>query len=126
MPKNSDSMNDTKPILKKVWQIIEEKQGQEVTILDVREIASFTSFFVICEGRNKKQLQAICDELTHRLKKEEGLRPSHIEGFREAQWILLDYLEFVIHIFDPKTRSFYAIERLWSDGVRLEAQALSA
>lgn len=119
-------MTDTKNLLKVVWQVIEEKHGHDVTVLDVREIASFGSFFVICEGLNKKQNQTICDALTLKLKTEEHLRPDHIEGYREAQWILIDYLSFVIHIFLPETRRFYNLEKLWGDGIRLEPQALSA
>ena len=119
-------MKDTKAILKEVWKIIDEKQGQDVLILDVREISSFTSFFVLCEGRNPKQSQAISDAISLTLKQEHRLVPEHVEGYREAHWILLDYADFIVHIFGPETRSFYSLEKLWGDGIRLEGQALSA
>ena len=119
-------MKDTKAILKEVWKIIDEKQGQDVLILDVREISSFSSFFVLCEGRNPKQNQAISDAITVTLKQEYGFLPEHVEGYREASWILIDYGDFIVHIFGSETRSFYSLEKLWGDGIRLEGQALSA
>lgn len=119
-------MNQTKRVLTKVYRAIDAKKGEEVVILDVSKVSSFTDFFVICQGSNLKQNQAICDEIELKLKKEEHLTPNHIEGYREAEWILLDYLNFVVHIFSPQARQFYKLEKLWSDGHEVEPRALSA
>ncbi|MFH1965639.1 MAG: ribosome silencing factor [Acidobacteriota bacterium] len=107
-------------ILKKVKQLIEDKKGDKVTIIDVSEVSSFTDFFIICQGYNSRQNQAICDELREKLKKEDDIRPAHIEGYQTADWILLDYLDFIVHVFTEKTREFYKVERLWNDGKILE------
>lgn len=119
-------MKDTKRILKKACDAIEDKKGQQLTVLDVQDIASFTRFLVICDGRNQRQNQAICDSVITKLKREERVAPSHVEGYQEAGWILIDYLEFIIHIFSTEARDFYRLDKLWSDGVRLEPQALIA
>ncbi|MFQ5738426.1 MAG: ribosome silencing factor [Acidobacteriota bacterium] len=95
-------------------------------VLDVSEISSFTDFFVICHGNNRKQNQAICDQIVHELRKERHLSPSHLEGYANAEWILLDYLDFVVHIFSQQTRDFYKLEKLWGDGIAVEPRALSA
>ncbi len=119
-------MKDTKKTLKKVCEAIEDKKGHQLTVLDVHDIASFTQFLVICDGQNQRQNQAICDSVITKLKKEESLRPSHVEGYQEASWILIDYLEFIIHVFSAEARDFYRMDKLWSDGVRLEPRALIA
>ncbi|MDA2927311.1 ribosome silencing factor [Acidobacteria bacterium AH-259-G07] len=119
-------MKKTKIVLKKVCQAIEGKKGDHVTIFDVSKISSFTDFFVICHGYNEKQNQAICDEIMEKLKKEAHLFPNHVEGYQHAEWILLDYLDFVVHIFSTRARQFYKLEKLWSDGIEVEPKALPA
>ncbi len=119
-------MKKTKTLLKKVCEAIESKQGDEVTILDVSKISSFTDFFVICHGHNIRQNQAICDEILERLKKEEHRPPTHVEGYQHADWILMDYLDFVVHIFSLRTRQSYKLEKLWGDGIQVKPKALSA
>lgn len=113
-------------VLKKVCQAIESKKGEEIAILDISQVSSFTDFFIICQGGNPKQNQAICDEIRAKLKKEAHLVPSHMEGYQEAEWILVDYLNFVVHIFSIGARRFYALERLWSDGVSIQVPAQTA
>jgi len=113
-------------VLRKVCEAIEDKKGDDVTILDVSKISTFADFFVICNGHNNKQNQAICDEITTKLKKEARLSPRQIEGYHHADWILIDYLDFVIHIFSVKAREFYRLESLWSDAVEVKPKALSA
>jgi ribosome-associated protein len=78
----------------------------------------FTDYFVICSGSNPRQIQAICDEVEQRLSKA-GLRPTHIEGYKQAEWVLLDYLDFVVHVFSQKARNFYNLERLWKSAKQL-------
>ena len=119
-------MKKTKTVLRKVCEAIESKKGDEVTILDVSKISSFTDFFVICHGQNDKQNQAICDEIMEKLKKEKHRFPVHVEGYRHAQWILMDYLDFVVHILSPRTRLSYKLESLWGDGVEVKPKALTA
>jgi ribosome-associated protein len=119
-------MNKTEATLKRVCAAIESKKGDEIVVLDVSKISSFTDYFVLCQGYNQKQNQAICDEVISVLKKEEQLVPSHIEGYQEGEWILLDYFGFVVHIFSQKARQFYKLEKLWGDAVALQPEALRA
>ncbi len=100
-------------------QAAQDKKALDVTLLDVRGIASFTDNFIICSGTSVPQNQAISDEILLKLK-QEGRIPNHIEGYRQAEWILMDYSDFVVHIFLPKTRAFYNLERLWREAPRLE------
>lgn len=119
-------MNDMKKNLARICQAIADKKGEEVCVLDVSKISSFTSYFVICQGQNARQNQAICDEIVEMLKRDRAVAPLHVEGYQHAEWILLDYIDFVIHIFLGPTRKFYKLEKLWSDGVEIEPAALSA
>ncbi|MDA2933769.1 ribosome silencing factor [Acidobacteria bacterium AH-259-D05] len=119
-------MKQTKTVLKKVCKAIEGKKGDDVTILDVSRTSSFTDFFVICHGLNDKQNQAICDEIMEKLKKEEHRFPNHIEGYQHAEWILMDYLDIVVHIFSSRTRESYNLEKLWSDGIEVKPKVLTA
>ena len=119
-------MSQIKSTLRTVCQAVEDKQGEAVLVLDVSKASSFADFFVVCNGRNPKQNQTICDEIVQRLKKGGKGAPDHLEGYRKADWILIDYLELVIHIFLPETREFYKLERLWSDGEEVQSQLASA
>src|SRR6266403_4933843 len=96
-----------------------EKKAINLTVLDLREIASFTDFFVIATGTNRRQVQAISDEVVEHLKRQ-GTRAARVEGFQTAEWILIDYGDFVVHVFDEKARSFYDLERLWREGKRID------
>ena len=119
-------MSDVTQKLAKVCQVIEGKKGEDIQVLDISQISSFTDFFILCHGNNEKQIQAICDAIREVLAKEEQTRPAHVEGYRNAAWVLLDYLDFVVHIFSEPTRRFYNLEKLWSDGTEVNRQALSA
>lgn len=83
-------------------------------MLDVRASTSFTDYFIICSGANSRQIQAIADEVEQRLKKN-GEYPSSIEGYENSEWVLVDYGDFVVHIFSEKARTYYDLERLWRD-----------
>jgi ribosome-associated protein len=100
-------------------QAAQDKKALDVTLLDLRGIASFTDNFIICSGTSAPQNQAISDEILLKLK-HEGRIPNHIEGYRQAEWILMDYSDFIVHIFSPKTRAFYNLERLWREAPRTE------
>jgi ribosome-associated protein len=92
----------------------EDKQAKDIRVLDLREITSFADHFVICSGNNTRQVQAISDEIEMRLKKL-GERAISIEGYEHAEWVLMDYGDYLIHIFSPKSREYYDLERLWRD-----------
>lgn len=96
-----------------------EKKALNTVVLDLREIASFTDYFVITSGNNERQVQAISDEIVETLKKA-GSPVTRVEGYKTAEWILLDYGDFVVHIFDEKARRFYDLERLWRESKRVE------
>jgi ribosome-associated protein len=97
-----------------------DKKAVNTVVLDLREIASFTEFFVITGGTNQRQVQAIADEIQEQLKKQLDSRPIRIEGYNTAEWILLDYGDFIAHVFDQKSREFYDLERLWRDARKVE------
>lgn len=95
-----------------------EKKALDLVVLDLRPVASFTDFFVITSGTNRRQVQAISDGVVERLKKN-GTRAARVEGYQTAEWILVDYGDFVVHVFDEKARRFYDLERLWREAVRV-------
>jgi len=97
-----------------------EKKAEELTILEMEKgSGAFTDYFVLCSGTNPRQIQAIADEVELRLKGT-GLRPTHVEGYNQAEWVLVDYVDFVVHVFSEKARKFYDLERLWKTAKRLE------
>jgi ribosome-associated protein len=95
-----------------------EKKALDLVVLDLREIASFTDYFIITSGTNARQVQAIADEIVEQLKKQ-GTRAARMEGYNTGEWVLVDYGDFVVHVFDSKSRQFYDLERLWRDAVRV-------
>jgi len=99
-----------------------EKKANDIVVLDLREIASFTDYFVITSGSNVRQVQAIADGVLETLKKI-GTAVARVEGYKTAEWILLDYGDFVVHVFDDQARRFYDLERLWRESKRLELPA---
>lgn len=96
-----------------------EKKAVNMKVLDLRMITSFTEFFVIMSGTNQRQVQAIADEISEKLKKKMRFKANRIEGYESADWILLDYGDFIVHIFNEKSREFYDLERLWRDAKRV-------
>ncbi len=99
-----------------------DKKALELIVLDLRAIASFTDYFILASGTNVRQVQAIADEITERLKRE-GTRAQRVEGYTSAEWVLVDYGDFIVHIFEEKARRFYDLERLWRDAKRLPLPA---
>jgi ribosome-associated protein len=98
------------------------KKALDVTVLDLREGSAFTDFFVICTGTNVRQIQAIADAVQEALRAD-GVRPALVEGYDRADWVLVDYFDFIVHVFTPVTREFYSLERLWGDARRIEIPA---
>ena len=92
-----------------------DKKALNIKVLDLREIASFTEFFIIASGSNQRQVQAISDEINEQLKKQLSSRAIRIEGYGTGEWVLLDYGDFIVHVFDKDAREFYDLERLWLD-----------
>jgi ribosome-associated protein len=100
------------------------KKAQDVTVLEMdRESPSFTDYFLIASGSNPRQIQAIADEVEERLERV-GLHPVSVEGYKQAEWVLLDYADFVVHVFSEKARKYYDLERLWKSAKRLEPSEL--
>ncbi|MGO9441726.1 MAG: ribosome silencing factor [Terriglobales bacterium] len=100
------------------------KKAEAVTVLQMdQESPSFTDYFVIASGSNPRQIQAIADEVEERLARV-GLNPTSVEGYRQAEWVLLDYVDFVVHVFSEKARKYYDLERLWKSAARLEPSEL--
>jgi ribosome-associated protein len=95
------------------------KKALELAVLDLRKLADFTDWFVICHGTSDRQVLAIADGIEEQLWRECRRRPSHVEGRRAADWVLLDYVDFVVHVFRPETRSYYRLENLWGDAPRV-------
>jgi len=90
----------------------ESKKATDLKVLDLTGITSFTDYFLVCTGANQRQIQAITDEIGQKLK-ERGEYPISLEGYKDAEWVLVDYGDFVIHIFSPRARAYYDLERLW-------------
>ncbi len=111
--------SDLDPELRLAIQCAAEKKAFDVVALDLRAIASFTEFFVIATGANQRQVQAIADEITEQLKKQLSTRPIRVEGYNSAEWLLLDYGDFIVHVFNKEAREFYDLERLWRDAGRV-------
>jgi ribosome-associated protein len=112
---------DMKPdeLARRIAAIADDKKGADLVALDVRPLVSYTDYLVICTARNERQAKAIHDEIYHQLKRD-GWLPARVEGEREAEWVLMDYLDAVLHIFTPELRERYRLEVLWGEAERLE------
>ena len=97
-----------------------DKKAEDVVVLDLRNAGGFTDYFVICTGANPRQITAIADAVRDTLKQQLDERPAGAEGVKSSEWILLDYFNFVVHIFSPDCRAFYSLERLWGNAERHE------
>ena len=109
--------------LKIALNAADAKKASDLVALDISGIATFANYFLICTGDSSRQIQAIADEVEQRLKAN-GIRPSHVEGYQNAEWILMDYIDLVVHIFSKNARAYYDLERLWRDGKKLDVSAL--
>ena len=104
----------------------QDKKAEELTILQMdKNSGAFTDYFVICSGSNPRQIQAISDEVELRLKRA-GTYPNNIEGYKQAEWVLLDYVDFVVHVFSATARSYYDLERLWRTAKKMEPAEITA
>ena len=105
--------------IERAVEAAEDKKAIDLVVLDLRKAAGFTDFFVICSGSNPRQVRAIADAVMESLGRD-GVKPAHVEGYDRSEWILLDYFDFVVHVFAPETRLFYGLERLWGSAERVE------
>jgi ribosome-associated protein len=105
-------------------QAVEGKKGEDIVILEMdRNAGAFTDYFVLCSGTNPRQIQAIADDVEKQLATD-GTRPNSVEGYKQAEWVLLDYVDFVVHVFSERARKFYDLERLWKSARRLTPNEL--
>jgi len=117
---------DTQRQVSEAIAACQEKKAEEITILELEKgSGAFTDYFIVCSGTNPRQIQAIADEVELRLKRD-GLYPAHVEGYRQAEWVLLDYVDFVVHVFAEKARRYYELERLWKSAKRVTPADLKA
>jgi ribosome-associated protein len=123
LPKTPTSFSELDPEIQLAARCASEKKGIDLKILDLRQIASFTEFFLLATGTNQRQVQAIADDITEQLKKQSRARPNRVEGYAAAEWVLLDYGDFIVHVFDKDARDFYDLERLWRDAQQVELPA---
>ena len=107
-------------------QACQEKKAEQISVLELEQgTGAFTDYFVVCSGTNPRQIQAISDEVELRLKRA-GVYPNSIEGYKQAEWVLIDYVDFVVHIFSEQSRRYYDLERLWKSAKKVEPAELIA
>ena len=97
----------------------EDKKAENIVVLDLRDAHGFTDYFVICTGTNSRQIRAIADGITEAIA-ETGSKPNHVEGYDRSEWVLVDYFDFIVHVFSPDARAFYGLERLWGSAEPVE------
>jgi ribosome-associated protein len=118
--------NDLKRQVSEAIRACQEKKAEAITILELeKDSGAFTDYFVVCSGSNPRQVQAIADQVEERLE-QAGMRVTHVEGYKQAEWVLLDYVDFVVHVFSEKARKYYDLERLWKSARRMEPAELKA
>jgi ribosome-associated protein len=111
-------------LARRIASVALDKKAREVAVLDMREVVAYTDFLVVCTGNTERQTQAIEDAIYRELKDDEGRTPERVEGKPEAKWILMDYLDCVVHIFTPAARDYYRLETLWGEVPALEVDAV--
>jgi len=114
---------DIERIVRKVALFTLDKKGEDMVVLDIRKVSDATDFFVMVSGDTDIQARAIADHVVEKVKETEDIKPWHVEGYRPGTWILLDYVDFVLHIFEKDTREYYRLERLWGDAEEVEGGA---
>jgi ribosome-associated protein len=121
-PEKGVERPESTELAKRIAAIADAKQADDLVALDMRDLVGYTDYLVICTARNERQARAIHDEVHLRLKHDEGLLPANVEGEREARWVLMDYLDCVLHVFVPELRERYRMEVLWGEAPRLELE----
>ncbi len=116
----ADGARTSADLARRIAAIVDDKKGEEIVAVDVSELVSYTDFLVIATARNERQAKAIADEVRLRLKQDDGLLPARAEGEGEARWVLLDYLDCVLHVQVPEMRDRYRLDRLWGEAGGLD------
>lgn len=117
--------NELKNTLKLVIDALEDKKAENITIIDISEISVIADYFVITNGSNRSQIQALCDNVEEKLASQK-IVPKNIEGYNTANWILMDYQDILVHVFDTESRDFYDLEHMWRDGRHMDIAELKA
>ena len=117
--KREDAPDASEALARRIAAIVDEKLGEEIVALDMRGLVGYTDFLILATARNERLAKAIHDDVYHQLKRE-GLLPARAEGVQEARWVLLDYLDCVVHVFVPEAREHYRLEQLWGEAPRLD------
>ena len=113
---------DSEALAERIASVASDKKAQDIRVFDLRGIVSYTDFFVICTGNTERQTKAIQEGIRQDLKDAEGILPRRVEGDSEGRWILMDYLDCIVHVFTPDARSFYRLEQLWGDAPSREVE----
>jgi ribosome-associated protein len=108
----------------KVVRAALDKKASNVVVLDLRHTPAFTDYFILCSGQNQRQVKAIADAVEESLRAVR-VKPAHVEGYDRAEWVLMDFFTFIVHVFTPQTREFYSLERLWGDAERIDVDESS-
>ena len=109
----TDPLSDAAVLAERAAEIGSEKLATDIVLLDMRGVVDYTDWFVVMSGRNQRQVQAIAEEVALRMKREHGLIPVRTEGMKEGQWVLIDFVDIVVHVFDPEARELYRLDDLW-------------
>ena len=117
----TDDTTDPATLARLIVDYAADKKAIDIAELDLRGVLGYTDFFVVCSGNTDRQTKAIHDGIQQGLKKEHGLLPRRVEGLGEARWILMDYLDVIVHVFTPEAREFYRLEQLWGEAPRRAA-----
>ena len=114
---------DSKELTKVIYNALDDKKGENIKILDISSVSVIADYFVIANGNNINQVQALADSVKEELYKL-GLEPRNVEGYRSASWILLDYTDVIVHVFSKDDRFFYDLERIWRDGIEVNPEEI--
>ncbi|MCB0875506.1 MAG: ribosome silencing factor [Solirubrobacterales bacterium] len=113
-------MSGSEDLARRIAVLADDKGATEIVAIDVSELLGYTDYLIICTARNERQAKAIADEVQIRLKRDDGLIAKRVEGLPEARWILVDYLDCILHVFVAETRELYRLEQLWGEAPRLD------
>lgn len=112
---------DAREMTKKIVAALDDKKAEDIRIIDIREVSIMADYFIIANGNSRNQVQALIDNVEEKLAKEDGITPKQTEGYRNANWVLMDYGDVIVHVFDKENRLFYNLERIWKDGKSVDA-----
>ena len=118
------TLQTSRPRCRGAVAAVEDRKAVDLRVLELGAISSLADYFLICSGTNERQVRAIADAVVEKLR-DEKVRPHHVEGYDPGRWVLLDYGDFVVHVFDESTRTFYALEKLWADAPDVTAEFAS-